>query len=98
MYHEKLKVIIESLLKGNVDKYTLMEYILNNFDCEEIYDSNDNVVTDSFFTFLVTDENKQYYMRFRHYNVDIRRFINQDVVGAVGKTAKGCSKVSKMLR
>ncbi len=50
MYHEKLKVIIESLLKGNVDKYTLMEYILNNFDCEEIYDSNDNVVTDSFFT------------------------------------------------
>lgn len=50
MYHEELKEIIELVLKGNVERYVLMEYILNNFDCEKIYDSNDKVVTDVFFT------------------------------------------------
>ena len=29
---------------------------------------------------VVTDENGLYYMRARYYNVDIKRFINQDVV------------------
>ncbi len=29
---------------------------------------------------VITDENRLYYMRARYYNVDIKRFINQDVV------------------
>ena len=40
MYHNEIKRIIEKILKGEVDKYVLMEYLINNFDCEKIYDSD----------------------------------------------------------
>lgn len=40
MYHNEIKRIIEKILKGEVDKYVLMEYLTNNFDCEKIYDSD----------------------------------------------------------
>ena len=50
MYHNEIKRIIEKILKGEVDKYVLMEYLINNFDCEKIYDSDEELVTDAYFT------------------------------------------------
>ena len=50
MYHNEIKRIIEKILKGEVDKYVLMEYLTNNFDCEKIYDSDEELVTDAYFT------------------------------------------------
>ena len=47
MYHNEIKRIIEKILKGEVDKYVLMEYLINNFDCEKIYDSDEELVTDA---------------------------------------------------
>ena len=48
MYHNEIKRIIEKILKGEVDKYVLMEYLINNFDCEKIYDSDEELVADAY--------------------------------------------------
>lgn len=50
MYHNEIKKIMEKLVKGDIDKYVLMEYLINNFDCEKIYDSDEEMITDAFFT------------------------------------------------
>ena len=50
MYHNEIKKIIEKVVKGDIDKYVLMEYLINNLDCEKIYDSDEEMVTDAFFT------------------------------------------------
>ncbi len=50
MYHNEIKKIIEKILKGEMDKYVLMEYLINNFDCEKIYDSDEELITDAYFT------------------------------------------------
>ncbi len=50
MYHNKIKEVIEKVVKGSINKYELMEYLLDNFDCEKIYDSDEEVITDAFFT------------------------------------------------
>lgn len=49
MYYNELKIIIEKIVKGDMGKDTLIEYLINNFDCEKIYASNDIMVTDAFF-------------------------------------------------
>ena len=37
---------------------------------------------------VATDDNGLYYMRARYYNVDIKRFVNQDVVvGGIDRTS-----------
>lgn len=33
-----------------MNKYEIMEYLINNFDCEKIYESDEELVTDAFFT------------------------------------------------
>ncbi len=50
MYHNELRMIIEKVVKGDIEKYVLMDYLINNFDCEKIYDSDEKMVTDAFFT------------------------------------------------
>lgn len=49
MYHNEIKKIIEGVVKGDIDKCVLMEY-LEDFDCEKIYDSDEELITDAFFT------------------------------------------------
>ena len=46
MYHNEMEKIIEKVVKGDIDKNVLMEY----FDCEKIYDSDEELITDAFFT------------------------------------------------
>ena len=50
MYYDELKMIIEKVVKYNIKKDILMEYIINTFDCKKIYDSDDQLVTDAYFT------------------------------------------------
>ena len=50
MYYRELKEMIEKILNSNVDKKVLLEELLNNFDCGEVYDSKDEIVTDAFLT------------------------------------------------
>ena len=50
MYHNEMKIIIEKVVKGDMDKYVLMEYLIDNFDCEKIYESDEEMITDAFFT------------------------------------------------
>ena len=35
MYHNEMKKAIEKVVKGNIDKYVLMDYLMDSF--EELY-------------------------------------------------------------
>ena len=50
MYHNEMEKIIEKVVKGDIDKNVLMEYLIDDFDCEKIYDSDEELITDAFFT------------------------------------------------
>lgn len=50
MYHNELKEIIEEVVNGDIDRDALIDYLINNFDWEKIYDSNEIIVSDAFFT------------------------------------------------
>lgn len=50
MYHNELKEIIEKVVNGDIDRDALIDYLINNFDWEKIYDSNEIMVSDAFFT------------------------------------------------
>lgn len=50
MYHNEMEKIIEKVVKGDIDKNVLMEYLIDDFDCEKIYDSDEELITDVFFT------------------------------------------------
>ena len=50
MYHNEMEKIIEKVVKGDIDKNALMEYLIDDFDCEKIYDSDEKLITDAFFT------------------------------------------------
>ncbi len=50
MYHNEIEKIIEKVVKGDIDKYVLMECLIDNFDCEKIYDSDEELITDAYFT------------------------------------------------
>ena len=44
-----MEKIIEKVVKGDIDKNVLMEYLIDDFDCEKIYDSDEELITDAFF-------------------------------------------------
>ncbi len=50
MYYDEFVKIIEKIINGNIEKNLLAEYMMDKFDCEKIYDSDDEMVTDIFFT------------------------------------------------
>lgn len=50
MYYKEIKMLIEKIIKENIEKKELLEYLIDNFDCEAIYNSDDNLTTDVFFT------------------------------------------------
>lgn len=50
-YYNEFKIIIEKILKGNFEKNLLIEYLIDMFDCEKIYDSDDEMATDIFLPF-----------------------------------------------
>ncbi len=50
MYYDEFVKIIEKIINGNIEKNLLGEYLMDKFDCEKIYDSDDEMVTDIFFT------------------------------------------------
>ena len=50
MYHNEMEKIIEKVVKCDIDKNVLMEYLIDDFDCEKIYDSDEELITDAFFT------------------------------------------------
>ena len=50
MYHNEMEKIIEKVVKGDIDKNVLMEYLIDDFDCEKIYDSDEELITGAFFT------------------------------------------------
>ena len=33
MYHNEMEKIIEKVVKGDIDKNVLMEYLIDDFDC-----------------------------------------------------------------
>lgn len=49
MYYNELRMIIESVVERTIDRYIVMAYLKNTFDWEKVYDSEDLLVTDSFF-------------------------------------------------
>lgn len=50
MYYNEFIQIIEKILKEDFEKNLLVEYLINIIDCEKIYDTDDEMVTDIFFT------------------------------------------------
>lgn len=50
MYYNEFVEIIEKIIDGYVEKNLLQDYLMDMFDCEKIYDSDDELVSDVFFT------------------------------------------------
>ena len=52
MYYSELLKIVGEILGGKVEKRTVMDYLMNNVDSVEIYDSDDMLLTDVYFTLI----------------------------------------------
>ena len=50
MYRKKMKGILEKIVKNEINKSILRKYLINNFDYEKIYDCNEMIITDVFFS------------------------------------------------
>lgn len=50
MYYREFETIIRKILDEDFEKNLLMQYLKADFDCEKIYDSNEKMLTDIFFT------------------------------------------------
>ena len=50
MYTNELKMLIEKIVIGNIEKKKLEEYLIDNFDCELIYETDEELITDSYFS------------------------------------------------
>ena len=50
MYYIEFETIIKKILDEDFEKNLLMENLLDVFDCEKIYDSDDELLTDIYFT------------------------------------------------
>ncbi|SFU74666.1 hypothetical protein [Butyrivibrio sp. M55] len=50
MYYDELVQLIEKVLNGDFEKKVLEQYMEETFDFEKIYDSDDELLTDVFFT------------------------------------------------
>ena len=87
MYHNEMEKIIEKVVKGDIDKNVLMEYLIDDFDCEKIYDSDEELITDAFFTLKhyasgeeeVSKDEWMYFLEFlagkREYNMEAKMSI-----------------------
>lgn len=45
-----MKEILEKIVKNEINKSILRKYLINNFDYEKIYDCNEMIITDVFFS------------------------------------------------
>ncbi len=50
MYKKKFIYIIEKVLSQKNQKEEILEYIISNFNCEAIYNSDDALITDVYFS------------------------------------------------
>ena len=50
MYYNEFIKIINKILSENINKKNLTEYLIDSFDCEKIYESDDALLTDVFFS------------------------------------------------
>ena len=50
MYSNEFIEVIVRIINGTISKASLEEYLMDYFDCEKIYDSDDALTTDLFFT------------------------------------------------
>lgn len=50
MYYKEFKKIIESIIQKDIDTEELIDILLTTFDCEKIYESDDMLVTDIYFS------------------------------------------------
>ena len=50
MYYKELIKIIEKVLNEEIDKENLEECLIDSLDCEKIYESDDKLLTDAFFS------------------------------------------------
>lgn len=65
MYHEKMNAIISLVLNKQVSKDFILEYLSNNFSPTKIYDSDDSLITDAYFSLL-------------HYAWDEEQILNEE--------------------
>ncbi len=52
MYYKELSILIEKILYGKIEKESIEEYLIDSFDYEAIYNSDDILLTDTFFTLI----------------------------------------------
>lgn len=50
MYYSELIQIIDEILNGKIDRKNIGKYLIETFDYERIYDSDDELLTNAFFT------------------------------------------------
>ena len=50
MYYYELIQMIKRILSGTIDKTILAEYLIDSLDCEKVYESDDVLLTDVFFS------------------------------------------------
>lgn len=50
MYNNLFKEMVEKILAKKTTKEELMKYLLDNIDCEKIYDSDDLLISDVYFS------------------------------------------------
>lgn len=50
MYYIEFEMIIKKILHEDFEKNLLLENLLDAFDCDKIYDSDDELLTDIYFT------------------------------------------------
>lgn len=50
MYREKLTELLRLVINEEVEKCDLLERMLDEFECEKIYDSKDDIIPDIYFT------------------------------------------------
>ena len=86
-----MEKIIEKVVKGDIDKNVLMEYLIDDFDCEKIYDSDEELITDAFFTLKhyasgeeeVSKDEWMYFLEClageREYNIETKNIIRHVV-------------------
>ena len=52
MYYIEFEKIIRKIVEKKIEKKLLLEDLIFSFDCNKIYDSDDEMVTDIYFTLM----------------------------------------------
>lgn len=50
MYYIEFEKIIKKVVDESVERNLLMEYLIDDFECDKIYDSDDEMLTDIYFS------------------------------------------------